>query len=141
MNRIRAGRLTAWASLCALAALGLMGTAQGAPAGQATTAASPPPIADFFRDPQVRRPKLSPDGRAVAMIVSNSESERSALAVIEPDQGNRITLVASFTDSDIAFFDWVGSATPPARTRPAGGATGTAPACGPSSATAASAGS
>ena len=113
MNRIRAGRLTAWASLCALAALGLMGTAaQGAPAGPATaatTAASPPPIADFFRDPQVRRPKLSPDGRAVAMIVSNSESERSALAVIEPDQGNRITLVASFTDSDIAFFDWVGS--------------------------------
>lgn len=113
MNRIRAGRLTAWASLCALAALGLMGTAaQGAPAGQATaatTAVSPPPIADFFRDPQVRRPKLSPDGRAVAMIVSNSESERSALAVIEPDQGNRITVVASFTDSDIAFFDWVGS--------------------------------
>ncbi|ANH70379.1 alpha/beta fold hydrolase [Mitsuaria sp. 7] len=86
-------------------------TAQPAAAAAGTTTAkgAPPPIADFFRDPLMRRPKISPDGRAVALVVSSSEHERSALAVIELDQGNRITQVASFTDSDIAFYAWVGN--------------------------------
>lgn len=119
MNPLRGWRRTTWASLCALGALALSGMgaqAQSATASTSTSTASstaaartPPPIADFFRDPQIRRPKISPDGRAIALVVSNSQSERSALAVIELDQDNRITQVASFTDSDIASFDWVGS--------------------------------
>lgn len=114
MNQSRGWRHATWASLCVLGALGVMPTGPraqsvSAPAAAATSTGKPPSVADFFRDPMMRRPKISPDGRAIALVVSSAQHERSALAVIELDQGNRITQVASFTDSDIAHFDWVGS--------------------------------
>lgn len=117
MNQSRGRRLAAWAGLSACVAIGatalINGAAHAQTAAAATSATSatgaPPPIADFFRDPMMRRPKISPDGRAIALVVSSAQHDRSALAVIELDQGGRVTQVASFTDSDIAHFDWVGS--------------------------------
>lgn len=122
MNHSRGRRPAAWglATRVAIGAIGALGLTVGAVHAQtaqtaqtATTAAaatgSPPSIADFFRDPMMRRPRISPDGRAIAMVVSSAQHDRSALAVIELEQGGRVMQVASFTDSDIARFDWVGS--------------------------------
>lgn len=104
--------LVALAAVClliAVTAVRAQAAGTGPSAATARPAGTPPPIADFFRDPQLRRPRISPDGRAIALVVTSPQNERSALAVMELEQGNKIQVVASFTDADIAQFDWVGS--------------------------------
>jgi len=111
MTDMKGRRRAVLARLCALGVLGLgsLGAmAQGGANTVPAAAGTPPPIADFFRDPQVRRPKISPDGRAIALVVS-APGGRSALAVLELERDNTITQVESFSDSDIAYFAWVGS--------------------------------
>lgn len=80
-------------------------TAQTAPAPGAT--AAKPAIEDFFRDPQMRQVKLSPDGRWLAFVVNKGEG--SMLVVADIDHGMKSAAVAGFQDADVGTYDWVGN--------------------------------
>lgn len=75
---------------------------------QTTTAApaKPPSIADFFKRPQLRVPKLSPCGRYLA-IQAAGRDDRMWLAVIDLQTMAAPKFIAGFTDADIASHPWL----------------------------------
>jgi acetyl esterase/lipase len=75
-------------------------------AQQNTEAQAKVPVADFFRDPRVIRPKLSPSGRylAVAMAVDGA---RVQLAVMDLENVGPPKVVGGFRDVDINNYEWV----------------------------------
>lgn len=98
--RLQTLRLT-MALAAALAAASPWATAQTAPA-----AGAKPAIADLFRDPQMDRPALSPNGRFIAAVIRGKDSN-GALAVIEIDNPKNVKLVGAFNDGGIGRFAWV----------------------------------
>jgi len=78
-------------------------TAQTTPAPAAD---AKPPIADFFREAQMDRPLLSPDGKFIATVVRGKD-ENGVLAVIEIDNPRNVKVIAGFGDSGIGTFAWV----------------------------------
>lgn len=76
----------------------------------AQTAPAPlakPTVEDFFRDPQMRQVRLSPDGRFLAFVVNKGAS--AMLVVADIDNGMKSTPVAGFQDADVGSYAWVGS--------------------------------
>ncbi|MBI3350775.1 MAG: S9 family peptidase [Burkholderiales bacterium] len=82
--------------------LTLAAPAQTTPA----VAAKPPSIADFFKRPQLRAPKLSPSGRYLA-IQAAGRDDRMWLAVIDLQTMAAPKFIAGFTDADIASHQWL----------------------------------
>ncbi len=78
-------------------------TAQTTPAPAAD---AKPPIADFFRQSQMSRPILSPDGKFIATVVRGKD-ENGVLAVIEIDNPRNVKVIAGFGDAGIGQFAWV----------------------------------
>ena len=90
---------TTWAA----AVTALAATWAGAPD---TAVAEPPPIAAFFKQPQVREPRLSPSGRYLA-VQAAGKNERMVLAVIDLQTLAPPKVVAGFSDADIAEHRWI----------------------------------
>ena len=85
------------------------------PAGgsAASTPAAPPstvPAAEFFSFPTMNGASISPDGRAVAILVRNNAGRRQ-LAVLDTADLKKFKIVASFTEFDIAGARWADSNT------------------------------
>lgn len=71
-------------------------------------AATPPSAYDFFRHAAISNPKLSPDGKHLAVIAFSSKGdERRTLAVAPVDNPRKLTVVAHFEDADVGGFEWV----------------------------------
>lgn len=95
----------------ATAAVALAGLLLSAPITRAQPApapvtAKPPSITDFFKRPSVRRPKLSPSGRYLA-IQATGRGDRMLLAVIDLQTMEAPRFIAGFNDADIAQHHWV----------------------------------
>lgn len=88
------------------AAVAALSTALGFALCAAPEGAEPPPVASFFKRPQVREPKLSPSGRYLA-IQAATKSDRMGLAVIDLQTLDKPRFVAGFNDADIAGHQWV----------------------------------
>jgi len=89
MWRIKLGRLVAALSLCLSAAV-----------------LAAPPLEDFFRKPQIAAPKLSPDGRHLAVQVAGSDGV-VRLAVIDLVALTEAKVVAGFSNADVHSHHWV----------------------------------
>ena len=79
----------------------------------AATPAAPPstvPVADFFSYPTMNGASISPDGRAVAILVRNTAGRRQ-LAVLDTTDLTKFKIVASFAEFDIAGARWADSKT------------------------------
>lgn len=63
------------------------------------------PVADFFRKPEFVRPKLSPDGRHVAVSARNSAG-RMQLVVLEVGNLTSARAIASFATIDVENYQW-----------------------------------
>jgi len=71
----------------------------------AAAAGAPVPLTAFFGNPGVSGAKLSPDGKRLAMLVSN-ESGHDQLGVIGlADNANKV--VGTFRDADVGYFERV----------------------------------
>jgi dipeptidyl aminopeptidase/acylaminoacyl peptidase len=69
-------------------------------------AAEPPiPISAFFDNPALSGAKLSPDGRRLAMRVTNTKG-RDQLGVVNLAD-NAMQVVGGFADDDVGHFEWV----------------------------------
>lgn len=64
-----------------------------------------PSVQNFFAAPRFDQPVLSPDGKLLALI-SGAPGRRDALVVIDLSS-NKLHATASYTDADIARFQWV----------------------------------
>jgi dipeptidyl aminopeptidase/acylaminoacyl peptidase len=64
------------------------------------------PVADFFRQPAMSAPRLSPDGTRLAMIVAGP-SGRAVLAVAPVDTPDKPVGIAQLTDADVRSVRWV----------------------------------
>ncbi len=64
------------------------------------------PVVDFFKQPALQAPSLSPSGQKIAVIVGTS-SGRKGLAVADIKTPNKFMGVAQFEDADIRSFAWV----------------------------------
>ena len=85
------------------------------PLGGQTAAApvAPPstvPTADFFNFPTMNGASISPDGRAVSILVRNTAGRRQ-LAVLDTADLSKFRIVASFAEFDIAGARWADSKT------------------------------
>jgi dipeptidyl aminopeptidase/acylaminoacyl peptidase len=69
------------------------------------SAAAPPPIEDFFENPEFSGAKLSPSGNYLAVRVGTKD-KRDRLAVITLAD-SKVQVVGNFNDADIGEFDWV----------------------------------
>jgi len=89
--------------LCALALAGasLCGQSQAAEAAKGL-----PPIADFFSNPEFTGALLSPSGKYLAVKVSNQNSKRDMLGVVDLAT-NAVKVVGNFSDADIGAYQWV----------------------------------
>ncbi|HKX93600.1 MAG TPA: prolyl oligopeptidase family serine peptidase [Methylibium sp.] len=83
-----------------LAMFGLVASGAGA------LAADAPPVADFFRLPQIDAAKMSPSGRSVAATVG-TDTGRRQLAVIELGEKMSVKVIAGSGDADVDDFHWV----------------------------------
>ncbi|KQQ47773.1 dipeptidyl aminopeptidase [Duganella sp. Leaf126] len=70
-----------------------------------TAATAPPPIADFFANPEFSGALLSPSGKYLAVRMG-AKDQRDRLAVVTLAD-NSVKVVASFSDADIGNFQWV----------------------------------
>ncbi|MFZ6734378.1 alpha/beta fold hydrolase [Undibacterium sp. Ji42W] len=68
-------------------------------------ASEPIPIASFFKEPQFRDARLSPDGKNIAMIMKGA-NDRMVLAVLEVGQ-LRPEIIANYEDKDLNSFHWI----------------------------------
>jgi dipeptidyl aminopeptidase/acylaminoacyl peptidase len=68
-------------------------------------ATAPPPIADFFGNPEFSGALLSPSGQYLAVRMGGKD-QRDRLAVITLSD-NSVKVVGNFTDADIGTFSWV----------------------------------
>jgi dipeptidyl aminopeptidase/acylaminoacyl peptidase len=75
-------------------------------ASAAAQAQVPPPVADFFRTPQVGEVLLSPSGRHAAMLVKRNVG-RVQLVVFDLENPGEPKIAAGFNDLDIADMAWV----------------------------------
>ncbi len=79
-------------------------TAAATPAAPASTV----PAAEFFGFPTMNDASISPDGRAVAVLVRNSEGRRQ-LAVLDTSDLAKFKIVARLAEFDVAWVRWVDS--------------------------------
>ena len=77
------------------------------PASPPARAAEPIALADFFRNPVVASPVLSPNGRHVAAAMAGGPQGRRRLVVLDPDDWAKSKLLAAFADADIQAIEWV----------------------------------
>lgn len=84
----------------------VLALAAARPARAQATPPAQPSIEDFFRDPQMRQVKLSPDGRFLAFVANKGDS--AMLVVADIDSGMKPTPVAGFQDADVGTYAWVG---------------------------------
>lgn len=70
-------------------------------------AATPIPAEHFFRRPALQQPRLSPDGKHIAMLMPSAKDGRMTLAVASVETPNKVVGVAHSEDVDIANFHWV----------------------------------
>jgi len=68
--------------------------------------AARPPVADFFRQPAVQGPVLSPDGKRVALVVFDSD-KRGQLAVFDLATPDEAKLLAGIRTLDVTNVRWV----------------------------------
>ncbi|MCK9685747.1 alpha/beta hydrolase family protein [Scleromatobacter humisilvae] len=68
------------------------------------------PAADFFNYAGTTNVSISPDGRAVALLVRNTAGRRQ-LAVLDTSDVSKFKIVASFAEFDIARAHWADSKT------------------------------
>ena len=68
--------------------------------------AAPPPIADFFKTPDYQEPRLSPDGKQLAVIIGRPDGHNS-LAVVKLEGPRKAKVIAGFADADVADIHWV----------------------------------
>ena len=71
-----------------------------------TQSAALPQVSDFFRRPLIASPRLSPDGKRIAMLVSIKDG-RTELAVADTQTPQNRVVVARFDDGDVRDFQWV----------------------------------
>ena len=76
-------------------------------AARAGAHAAPPPLADFFANPEFSGALLSPDARHLAVRVLGP-NQRERLAVVNLAD-NSIKVVAQFDDVDVGEIEWVNS--------------------------------
>jgi dipeptidyl aminopeptidase/acylaminoacyl peptidase len=76
-------------------------------AADATAGAVQPPASAYFAVADMDEPVLSPDGQALAIRVRNTAGRRQ-LAVIDTGDLQKIKVIASYTDADVARVRWVG---------------------------------
>jgi dipeptidyl aminopeptidase/acylaminoacyl peptidase len=69
------------------------------------SAAAPPPIEDFFENPEFSGAQLSPSGKYLAVRVG-AKDKRDRLAVVTLAD-SKVQVVGNFSDADIGQFDWV----------------------------------
>jgi len=69
------------------------------------SAAAPPPIEDFFGNPEFSGAQLSPSGKYLAVRVG-AKDKRDRLAVVTLADST-VQVVGNFSDADIGQFDWV----------------------------------
>lgn len=75
---------------------------------QAQAGGTPPPIADFFRAPDLTRVALSPDGKQLAAVL-NQPGKRGALIVVDIVDPSKSRVVAALDDADVHEIHWVNS--------------------------------
>ncbi len=78
----------------------------GARPASAEAEASPPPVADFFRNPEIFDEALSPTGDFLA-ILGQGSTGRSRLAIIDLATPDKIRNSISMEDADVGQFWWV----------------------------------
>ena len=69
-------------------------------------ASDKPNIASFFNNPKIQKPSLSPDGKILAMLVPAKETSYLQLVVLDLES-MRPTALASFSNADVASYNWV----------------------------------
>ena len=77
------------------------------PAAVAPATAAAIPIKSFFSAPAMAAPKLSPDGKRMAVLVGNAQSGRRDLVVVTFGKPTSAQLAARFSDADVADVWWV----------------------------------
>ena len=87
------------AALCLAATIGTSPARADDPA--------PVPVKEFFSTEVMSQPRLSPDGKRLAVLVANGQTGRHQLGVIDLDAGLKPTVAASFVDADIVQVQWV----------------------------------
>ncbi|GAP36472.1 prolyl oligopeptidase family serine peptidase [Piscinibacter sakaiensis] len=69
-------------------------------------AAAPPPIEDFFKNPAISGPQLSPNGKYLAVLTPVGERMNLAVVDLETRKGTAITNVSGF---DVLEPRWIGN--------------------------------
>lgn len=91
-----------------LVCLGALSATSGALAQTSMPTTSPAniPVVDFFKQPALQAPSLSPSGKKIAVIIGTN-SGRKGLAVADIATPTKFLGVAQFEDADIRSFAWV----------------------------------
>ncbi len=94
--------------LVLLVCLGALSAASDAMAQTSKPSTSPAniPVVDFFKQPALQAPSLSPSGKKIAVIIGTN-SGRKGLAVADIATPTKFLGVAQFEDADIRSFAWV----------------------------------
>jgi len=79
--------------------------APGAPA-LALSAAAPLPVEAFFKKPALMSPRLSPNGKRIAMLVPTA-SGRMGVAIADIGTPDKFKGIAQFEDADVRSVTWV----------------------------------
>lgn len=66
-----------------------------------------PPVADFFRNPQLNDVELSPSGRYVAATRKNDKTQHQMLVVIDLGEKREAKVLAAYNDADVIRVHWV----------------------------------
>jgi dipeptidyl aminopeptidase/acylaminoacyl peptidase len=82
-------------------------TAGMALAASMALAQAAPPVADFFKNPQLNDLRLSPSGRYVAATRVNDKSHHQMLVVIDLGEKREAKVLASYNDADVTRVEWV----------------------------------
>lgn len=72
----------------------------------ASRAMAAPPLADFFKKPQISAPRVSPDGRYLAVLLSGDE-QLARLAIMDLEQLGPPKIIAGFERADVGQHAWV----------------------------------
>jgi dipeptidyl aminopeptidase/acylaminoacyl peptidase len=103
-RKTQALRIARFAFVCAISLLTTMNAVVHAQPGTVPT-----PANLLFRNPDVMRPLLSPDGNHMAVLARRSDKrDRLNIAVINLDT-NKSAFVTPFDDSDVVEMHWVNS--------------------------------
>jgi hypothetical protein len=69
--------------------------------------AAVPPVADFFKNPQLNDLALSPSGRYIAATRQNDKTHHQMLVVIDLGERREAKVLASYNDADVTRVHWV----------------------------------